>query len=853
MHTLRPSVSGILFSALLLVLAPRIGGAQAITTGTIEALATDAQSGVLPGATVTLRDKDRGTRLTQTTDREGRVRFLAVPIGVYELRAELQGFSAGAFSAVRVNPGSHQTFTFELEVGAMQETVQVSAEAPLINTNTAQESTTLDGRYLESVPLVTRNMTELPTIFPGVSYNRGARLAYQHFNVRGGEREDNIYLLDGGSLNRGGGRAGILVAPGFIERVEFVPGGFSAEYSGRQSSVINLVSKSGTNTVHGFFSAIAKPNALISNIESGLPNQVRDKPIGTTGFVESSVGGPLRQNRLGYFTGVQYNRDEQGTILARDPEPRQVTVVPAHAKLSFQQNDANRWELTAHMGPFSDVNQQLTTEIAPESDSRQDITTWSTVLRQTHLMGSTSVVETSVHAFYMDFLSGKPVTSGTPSTPFVRYFDTTLGHLFTRGPSANVSGVDDELRLTLSSKYTKNAGPHTIKIGGEWVETSGKEPRMRTVPVFTDLRARPGGGPVTRQDPFSVEGSLRDRRVGLFAQDTWAPTGNLTVDAGLRAEWQDRASNHTTLSPRFGLTLDPNGGGRSKVFANFGIYYSEVFQTIFDFADSRVTDITYTVTNPDANLVGRDAVRSVQQFRLADDIRNPYIIHFAAGYERLLARDLKGSATFVRRRGRHQPSGRSDRVSPIEVIQIQATEGRLEYTGLELTLQKALSNRVEGLVSYTLSKVDNNAPGQLSPVQQQFSYGPADYDQRHTLTGSSTVMLPADVRFTGLYRFATGRPYAITNDDPTIFAAFVDRQGNITGRNQERLPSGWTFDFNVARDFPVRKATIRALLQVLNATNRVNVLTVSTSLASAGQPTTIEVSRQIQFGVEVRF
>src|SRR5262245_57525655 len=79
--------------------------AQAITTGTIEAVIADGQGGMLPGATVVLRNKQQGTAQSQVTDARGVVRFLAVPVGIYDLRAELQGFSAGVLENVQDNPG----------------------------------------------------------------------------------------------------------------------------------------------------------------------------------------------------------------------------------------------------------------------------------------------------------------------------------------------------------------------------------------------------------------------------------------------------------------------------------------------------------------------------------------------------------------------------------------------------------------------------------------------------------------------------------------------------------------------------------------------------------------------------
>jgi hypothetical protein len=845
-----------LAGALLFASASAAWG-QAITTGTIEVVVADGQGGLLPGASVSLRNIGQGTIQSQVTDVRGIARFLAVPVATYELRAELQGFNTGVIEKVQVNPGSNQRLSLTLQVGAVSETITVQADAPLINQSSAQESTTLDDEYLEKLPLITRNYTEMPTIFAGVSYNRGARTAYNQFNVRGGPATGNVYQLDGASLNRGVGRAGILVAPSFIDKMEFIPGGFPAEYAGYQSSVINIVSKSGTNDTHGFVSGILKPNALISNIDSGLRSQVRDKPLGSTRFVEASVGGPIRQDSVWYYAGMQYNSEQQGTILSLDPQPRTINVYPAHFKLTYQQNASNRWEVTGHAGPFTDNNSSLSTEVAPESDRKQDIVTWNTVARHSHIFGANGVMETAVQAFFMDFHNNRINDERPPPAEsfFVRYFDTALGHFYTRGPSPDRFGVREELRIRAASKYTRVLTTHTFKVGGEYIEVTGGQPRLREVPNFQDLRNRPGSpGAVTRQDPYAVEGSLRDRIVGLFVQDTWAASSRASIDLGVRADWQQQAGYDTTVSPRVGLTLDPFGTGRSKAFANFGIYYSYVFDNVFGFADSRPPeDITWRVANPDANLRGMDVFLSRQRYQVADDLNNPYTVHMSVGYEQVLANNLKGTVAVTKRRGRNQPNNRAITVAPNDVIQLQETSGRLEYQGAEFVLQKAMSNRWEGLISYTLGESEDEAGGILSPVQQAFSFGPADYDQRHTVNITGTAILPADISFTALFRGASGRPYSITNDNPSIFAAFVDRQGNVSGRNQERQPANWTLDFNVARDFAVGGARLRALIQVINATNRVNVIGVSSSFSTAGAPTNIDLSRQIQFGAEIRF
>ncbi len=853
-QVVRARVAALLVLVGLCAAAPFVTG-QAVTTGVIEGRAVDESGAVLPGVALTLRSTTRNTVVTQTTGPSGDFRFLAVQVGSYELKAELSGFGAVNVTGITVDPGSNQRFSLQLKVGPLEEAIVVTAAAPLLDTTDATQSTTIDDKYLATLPLITRNYTEMPTVMPGVSYNRGARTSYNQFNVRGGDQAGNNYLLDGGSLNRGVGRAGILIAPSVIERVEFIPGGMSAEYGGYQSSVINLISKSGANRPEVFLSAIAKPNALISDIETGLPSQVRDKPLGYARFFETAVGGAIVPDRLWYYAGVQYNAENQGTVLSADPLPIRNRFYPAHLKLTYQRDAGNRWEYTGDAGPFTADHTTLSTEVAAESNRRQGINTWNQTLRQTHLFDPRTVLESAFQVFYMTF-SNSRVDSDTPVAAgayFVRYYDTTLRQFYTRGPSPDVFGVTSETRARFSTKLTRTAGAHTLKAGVEWLEAFGTQPRGREVPNFVDLRAQPGGGALTRQDPFAVEGSLRDRIVGAFVQDNWALGSRLAIDAGIRVDSQQRSTTAVTASPRGGITWDPTGGGRQKVFANAGRYYSNVFDNVFGFADSRpAVDTTYAIRNANANLVGEDSIRSIQRFAI-EDLKNPYLNHVSLGYETLLTGDLKVGVTGIIRRGFNQPSGDVVTLSTVEVRQVQRTAGRLRYNGVELVLQKAPRHRWEGLVSYTIGKAQDDASGILSPLQRRFSFGPADYDQRRTFTGTGTITFPTDVRFTTLVRHASGRPYSIVNGDPTIQAAYVDRAGNITGRNQERLPSNWTMDMTVGREFRLPSGRLRLFGQIINATNRVNIISVSTLRATAGNPTNVDIPRQIQLGVEFRY
>src|SRR6516164_8506905 len=140
----RPRARGIAVGAIVIVaaLGAAVPGAaaQAVTTGIIDGRLADESGGVLPAVPITLRNPSRNIVVTTTTGTNGEFKFLAVAVGVYELKAELGGFNTVTIANVTVDPGSHQTFPIQMKVGALQEAIVVTADAPLINSKDASEA-----------------------------------------------------------------------------------------------------------------------------------------------------------------------------------------------------------------------------------------------------------------------------------------------------------------------------------------------------------------------------------------------------------------------------------------------------------------------------------------------------------------------------------------------------------------------------------------------------------------------------------------------------------------------------------------------------------------------------------------
>jgi hypothetical protein len=242
----------------------------------------------------------------------------------------------------------------------------------------------------------------------------------------------------------------------------------------------------------------------------------------------------------------------------------------------------------------------------------------------------------------------------------------------------------------------------------------------------------------------------------------------------------------------------------------------------YTFADPGTQgNATFFVVNPNAAYDGELRLRS-RTFNEIQDLKNPYVLVSAVGVERELPFAAKLSVTFTHRNTYDNYKVTNERLNPIDVVRIQRNDGQARYNGVEFVVRKYLTSKWDLLAHYTLSKAEGDTTATLSPLQQQFQYGPQDWDQRHTVVFISNQRLPHAIQATGVFRYASGRPFSIVNNLPGVFAAWIDRQGQPVNRNNERMPSNWTVDLTLERVFRAAHGSFSPSLQIINLTNRTN-------------------------------
>jgi hypothetical protein len=296
--------------------------AQAQTTATLTGSVADRSAAVLPGVQVTLAQSDTGFTRTAVTDQEGRFVVAGVPVGRYELRAERAGFRPLVRQGIVLTVAQSASLSLVMDVGPIEEIVTVIDDASSVNTRTSELSYLVAQQAIESLPLNGRNYTDLALLQPGVlpyaSRDGGSVVAHGlGMSINGQDYRSNVYLLDGTLQNDftngpAGSAAGTTLGIETVREFRVESNAYSAEFGRAYGGQINVLTKSGTNDVHGTAYWFHRNDALDARNffdVSGKPNFSRNQFGG-------SLGGPIRRDRLFYFMGYENLRENLGRTIS---------------------------------------------------------------------------------------------------------------------------------------------------------------------------------------------------------------------------------------------------------------------------------------------------------------------------------------------------------------------------------------------------------------------------------------------------------------------------------------------------------------------------------------------------------
>src|SRR5271157_630986 len=299
----------------LLVCASLLGAIPAFaqTTGEIRGNVKDPSGAVIPNASVTATLVGTNTSRTVNSAGDGDYTLPQLAVGVYSVTGDAQGFKKFVAKDVVVSIGHVTVVNITLQIGAAAETITVEANAAQVETSSTQIGAVMTDTAIRELPLSTRNTYQLLQLQPGVQSQVGADLFYGSdspgvVSVNGGRGRSNNYMVNGGDGNDifVNGPA-IQPSPDAVEEFRVITNTFDAEYGRNSGSVVNVVTKSGTNSVHGDFYEFFRNKVL--NTKGFFDTTVQDYTQNQFG---ATIGGPIKKDKAFIFGSYEGNRLRQG-------------------------------------------------------------------------------------------------------------------------------------------------------------------------------------------------------------------------------------------------------------------------------------------------------------------------------------------------------------------------------------------------------------------------------------------------------------------------------------------------------------------------------------------------------------
>ena len=293
---------------------------HAQATGSLSGIVTDESGAVLPGVTIDVTNVATNQSRTAVSGADGYYSVPLLPPGTYNVTGTLNGFKTFLREGVTVAVESTARVDFRMAVGGLEERITVSADAPLVETSNATLGIVVDEKQVVELPLNGRNFTQLGTLLPGVvappaalggaageATPGGFGAVTSGFSVNGMRNQSNNFLLDGASNNDTFNTGFVLrPPPDAIQEFKILTHSYTAEYGRSAGSVVNVVSKSGTNQLHGAAWEFNRNDKL--QARNFFAPQTQPKPKLTQNQFGFSLGGPLVRNRVfgfGYYEGFR--------------------------------------------------------------------------------------------------------------------------------------------------------------------------------------------------------------------------------------------------------------------------------------------------------------------------------------------------------------------------------------------------------------------------------------------------------------------------------------------------------------------------------------------------------------------
>ena len=581
------------------------------TTASIEGRVTDPQGRVVAGAQIVAKSEARGIERTTTSDDNGFYRITALPAGSYSLSASQTGFAAQSFPNVELTVNRTVTIDVQLEVGPVQERVSITSETLAIDPTTPATGATVTPRQITEMPVNGRNYLDLLQLVPGVVVNHQANVGSDNSTPVLGERAgNNNFMIDGQpNKNTVTGGAAAQFNQETIAEFQVLTAGYKAEFGQGSGAIVNVITRSGGNTLHGVGSLFHRNDAFDS---SNSLTADQDAPDLRRYDYSLALGGPIVKDKVFFFGSgerITENRvlnftfpstgNAQADKILRDFETPFNNPSRTYETRGFFKLDE---QLGAHrLSQEVNYTNGVVKEFLPLSAANSLPSRRNDTSARSLLLGFSDLVLLGDQGNPW-VLSLRGGYRGDRSNTAPAHPEAGVGTTFNIFSSFTTGGIAGDLGAVqfgnlntpsfLDQKYTsfsanvaKLFDAHNMKYGYGFLRTvvDGVEQQTQQLQLFATVNDFLNFGPVNSGfftvttagglTPAANEIHLRNNYHTIFAQDDWKFHRNLTLNFGVRWDYDSEFLTKDNISPRIGFAWAATP--QTVLRGHFGRFYDQ--------------------------------------------------------------------------------------------------------------------------------------------------------------------------------------------------------------------------------------------------------------------------------------
>jgi outer membrane receptor for ferrienterochelin and colicin len=849
--------------------------------GTVSGRVSDESGRPLSGAAVSARNTATALTRTTSTDPEGFYRLAELPVGTYEFRVGSAGFATEVRSGVLLLIGQQAKLDFALKIAKVAETVTVQADVPIVETTKSSIGATITRQQIDQLPLPERDFEALAMLSPGISpsVTDGSTIS-----GAGSSGASNTFLIDGMSNDQDSlGNARGDYSPDAIAEYEVLSSQYSAQYGQASGAIINVITRSGGNDFHGRVSGYYRADGLTaSDPFAGGAQTPFDQWI-----VSAFLSGPIVKDKAFFFASWEQTWRNATAVVGVDPAvlealglgtqttfPQDLTEPRVVVKTDYHPTESQTLTLRFRLDDPKQTNDsvgQVVGGLVLTGDTGFTLKTDNTDFGLSHdwITSSDTVNEAR---FQYSRQNNDATQVNCPGCPFI-----VRATLYS-GKQPNLPQSFSEDRYQFLDSYSFALGKHYLKAGVDYshVKVDAFVPQNFDGEFLfaTDAPYNPAD-PTTF--PFAWVGGTGNPNIdisnnifALFVQDEWRVSPNLTLNLGLRWDYEDQLyvkHDWQNFGPRAHFAWDPAGDGKTSVRGGFGIYYDQVFLNVpllaeiyqpgrFDtqiiiapgYPDPLVRPPGYpppiippsniSIVDPNATTPYKNVGSLGVQREIATNMAVSLDLVYARGYHLLNIRDANAAHVGC------EPVGGCPRPDPTIGAALEPqTEGKSEYMALQLGFQKRFSDNFSAQLAYNLASNKTDTDGSQAFPSDNYNrtadWGPSLNDIRHTLNAAFNYHAPWGIFLGAGGTLLSGAPYNITlGTDPNADGNATERPPGV-GHNSGRGTTLWTVNAQLAKVFALGPSQIQVLVEVFNVFNHINPAGYVGVVASDqfGQPT----------------